>query len=121
MKRSKTSSLWFRLKTWYYVNRAKRKGLLDKYGFTNRGGFIKGLGFSAFPYSSNGGLFVEIHGGDTWARVSSISIRNRAKIILCNLCDNPAVSLDHGWPYNKERTLCAQHFDAFRHKSEVKN
>lgn len=110
MKRSKLSKLWRKLENWYYVNRAKRKGLLDKYGFTNRGGYIKGLGFSAFPYSANGGLFVQIHGGDMWARVVRVSERNKDKVIRCNLCAAPAVSLDHGWPYNSDLTLCVEHF-----------
>lgn len=79
-----------------------------KYGLTGDSGFIGDCHFSA-PYDCNGMVFVEHD--NWWKRMDKKEAKKKGlKIIKCEYCDKPAVSLDHHWPYMSDTTVCAKHF-----------
>ncbi len=80
-----------------------------KYGLTGDSGIIDHVHFSA-NYDCNGKVFVEHEGH--WKRVTKTKAAKKGlKIIKCVYCDNPAVSLDHLWPYCNDHTVCKNHFN----------
>ena len=85
---------------------------MGKYGLSGNSGFVTKDLHIAAPYDSNGMVFVEQFDGEfgmTWERVK-IEEAISANIIRCYLCDKPAVSLDHYWPYHSELCRCEDHY-----------
>jgi len=84
-----------------------------KYGIKGNTGLgVGGMFHMSAPYDCNGMVFVEKEHeewGTVWERVDSDKAEGR-KIITCFMCDKPAVSLDHLWPYHSEMCRCAEHF-----------
>ena len=63
------------------------------------------------PYDSNGMVFVETD-DIGWKRVpEKVVKRHKHTVIKCYVCENPAVRLDHLWPYYTEMTACKDHLD----------
>lgn len=106
------------------------KTSIGKYGITGS----TGLGVSGFfhvsaPYDCNGKVFVEweyvstltnnetpevkIEKWDGWKRMTmKRALKENRKIILCCQCNEPAVSLDHFYPYMSNRNFCQKHHEA---------
>lgn len=86
------------------------KNTLTKRGLTGNSGFIGNIHISA-PYDSNGRVFVETE-DIGWVRVpKNTAKRHKLTVIKCYVCENPAVRLDHLWPYHTEMTACKDHLD----------
>lgn len=90
---------------------------LTEHGLTGRSGYLVNNIPSAIHVSANyaamdGNVFVET-GEDNvpeWERVTlEQAIKEGKKIIKCSYCQNPAISLDHFWPYHSEMNYCAEH------------
>jgi hypothetical protein len=48
---------------------------------------------------------------DTWKRVPvSKAIEKKMQIITCCKCKDPAVALDHHFPYDNYHNRCAKHW-----------
>ena len=89
---------------------------MGKYGLSGSSGMVGGGLHIAASYDCNGMVFVEVQDEDVglwWKRVAKEEAEE-GKIIKCSMCDKPAVSLDHYWPYYTERCLCADHFGSER-------
>lgn len=88
---------------------------IGKFGITGNTGLgVGGMFHVSAPYDSNGKVFVweqQHDGGETWYRVESDQA-DPAHIIRCSMCDKPAVSLDHLWPYYVEMNRCKEHYGA---------
>jgi hypothetical protein len=86
---------------------------IGKYGLKGNTGLCAcGVYHVSAPYDSNGKVFVSIRHkqwGEIWRRVSADKA-NPARVIRCSMCDKPAVSLDHLWPYHSEMNRCAKHY-----------
>lgn len=87
---------------------------MGKYGLSGNSGIVaEGLHIAA-PYDSNGGVFVEVEDeewGVVWRRVSKKKAESKGmKIISCSMCEKPAVSLDHHWPYFHDYCRCKDHY-----------
>lgn len=98
------------------MNKVK-SNILTKDGLTGNNGFnVLNLPFIAHVSASyaamNGNVFIET-GEDNvpeWERVTlEQAIKQKSKIITCSYCQNPAISLDHFWPYHSEMNYCADH------------
>jgi hypothetical protein len=100
------------------------KNTLTKIGLTGNSGMfpcttssngknVESVGFLhiSAPYDSgNGRVFVETK--DHWERVTQFDAkRYKRRVISCAYCDNPAVRLDHLWPYHAEMNACREHLD----------
>jgi len=86
-----------------------------KYGLVGNTGLVGEFGtfHISAPYDCNGKVFVgkehpEL--GETWDRVDA-SQADPSEIITCSMCDKPAVSLDHFYPYHSEMTRCEEHYN----------
>ena len=86
---------------------------MGKYGLSGNSGFVSEDKHVAASYDSNGMVFVEVddgHGGTWWRRIARKEAEDRGlSIILCSMCDKPAVSLDHHWPYDDDLNRCEKH------------
>lgn len=89
------------------------KNTLTKRGLTGNSGFIGNIHISA-PYAAGDGrVFVETK--DHWDRVTAFDAkRYKRTVIQCYVCENPAVRLDHLWPYHTEMTACKDHLDWYK-------
>ena len=79
----------------------------------NTGLGVGGIFHVSAPYDSNEKVFVRAKSkeyGEIWKRVDADKA-NKEDVITCCMCDKPAVSLDHLWPYYHEMNRCADHFD----------
>lgn len=87
---------------------------MGKYGLSGNDGMVADGLHIAAPYDSNGDVFVEIDHEDygvVWKRVPPEQARSLGlNVIKCSMCEKPAVSLDHYWPYYSEFNRCADHF-----------
>ena len=85
---------------------------LTKLGLTGNSGFIGNIHVSA-PYAAGRGMvFVETD-DIGWARVNEkMANRHKSTIIKCYHCDEPAIRLDHLWPYHIEYNACWLHLEA---------
>ena len=82
-------------------------------GITGDHGFINGIHYSA-PYDSCGRVFVLVSTSADrmwdWRRMSKRVAKSlRLNVIKCDQCDEPAVRLDHFWPYHSEMNSCRKH------------
>ncbi len=113
---------------------------LGKFGLKGNSGLgVGGFFHVSAPYDSNGKVFVEhtyhrkfkqngkteIESMDSWKRMDLKTARKQGKkIICCSMCDKPAVSLDHLWPYDIMFNRCAEHYhsdiDEKENKEKVK-
>ena len=100
--------------------------ILGKHGITGTMGLgVEGFFHLSAPYDSNGLVFVEYNfrykyekNGKTrievqpgWKRMTlKRAKREKRNIIRCCVCDKPAVSLDHLWPYDSYRNRCKKHY-----------
>ena len=87
---------------------------MGKFGIKGNTGLgVGGMFHVSAPYDSNGKVFIRVQDkewGVVWKRVSADKA-DPARVIRCCMCDKPAVSLDHLWPYHSERNRCAAHFN----------
>ena len=89
-----------------------------RYGLRGCSGlFVGGCFRVAAPYDCNGKVFVESESTDpddcapVWRRMSAKkAVREGRKIITCSMCNKPAVSLDHLWPYYRDMNRCKEHY-----------
>jgi len=82
---------------------------LGKFGIKGNTGLgVAGAFHLSAPYDSNGQVFVDCRDRG-WERVDADKA-NPDAIIRCCMCDKPAVSLDHLYPYHSEMNRCARHF-----------
>lgn len=85
---------------------------VGKFGIKGNTGLgIDGNFHVSLPYDCNGKAFVRLHDaewGETWVRVP-LGEADPDSIIRCYMCDNPAVCLDHLWPYYAEMNRCEDH------------
>ena len=90
------------------------KGEIGKYGLTGNSGVVAEGLHIAGSYDSNGGVFVSTIDDDyghVWERVDKErAVSEGMEIISCSMCEKPAVSLDHHWPYFSDYCRCADHF-----------
>ena len=82
-------------------------------GLTGNSGFVApGLHIAA-NYDCNGMVFVEVEDpewGLIWERMESIEAHEKGlQIIKCALCEKPATSIDHYFPYYQEMNRCDDH------------
>ena len=88
---------------------------MGKFGLTGDSGMVAdGLHISA-PYDSNGMVFVEVEDKE-WGVICERVEKEKAttekmNIITCSMCNKPAVSLDHYWPYYSDHCLCEEHYN----------
>ena len=104
---------------------AKKNKQIGKYGITGNTGLgIGGLFHVSMPYDSNGKVFIvqkleeklsdgRIGHYESWKRVDKDKVGNN-EIIKCSFCNEPAVRLDHLWPYYNEMNACEKHLDEFK-------
>ena len=107
------------------IEKAKKNGQIGKHGLTGNSGLgVGGFFHISMPYDCDGKVFVKwtykrrlpngkIEKMDSWKRVD----KNKAKdedIIRCFFCHNPAVRLDHLWPYYTEMDSCEEHLEEFK-------
>jgi hypothetical protein len=99
------------------------KNTLTKIGLTGNSGMfpcstssngknVESVGYLhiSAPYDSNGMVFVQ--DGDWWKRMpEKKAAKCHRSVIQCYACENPAVRLDHLWPYHTEMTACNDHLD----------
>lgn len=91
---------------------------VGKFGITGNSGLgVLGYFHCGLPYDSNGMVFVSVgRCGDRWVRMPidkakiAITRRKRREIIKCYMCEKPAISLDHLWPYHSELCRCEEHY-----------
>lgn len=104
----------------------KLAGSLGKYGIKGSTGLgVGGFFHVSAPYDANGNVFVEhtykrsyvldgkklVEKNDSWKRMTLAQAKKQKKrIILCCMCDKPAVSLDHLWPYEVLYNRCKEHY-----------
>lgn len=93
------------------------KNQLTKEGLTGGSGFgvesLEGIWHLNANYAATEGhVFVETKDVEyiEWRRVKTEDAKGH-RIISCSYCKNPAISLDHSWPYLTEATYCADHRD----------
>ena len=115
----------------------KLAGSLGKYGIKGSTGLgVGGFFHVSAPYDSNGLVFVEhtykryyvedgkkqVEKNDSWKRMSLANAKKQKKrIILCSICDKPAVSLDHLWPYEVLYNRCKEHYGQKIGQEEIEN
>ena len=90
----------------------KRLPKIGKYGIKGITGIgvLNGIFHLSAPYDSNGKIFVEMD-DFTWERMTKAQAKRQKKTIIpCFMCKNPAVSLDHLYPYHQEMNRCAKHY-----------
>jgi len=67
----------------------------------------------AASYGCNGMVFVEVfdeEAGITWARKSLVDTNKlKLPVIRCSMCNRPATSLDHYFPYYQDMNRCDKH------------
>lgn len=87
---------------------------MGKFGIKGNTGLgVGGMFHVSAPYDANGKVFICVHHkkwGEVWKRVRADKADPK-RIIRCCMCEKPAVSLDHLWPYHSEMNRCADHFD----------
>lgn len=104
----------------------KLAGSLGKYGIKGSTGLgVGGFFHVSAPYDSNGKVFVchtykrkYIQDGvvlteemDSWKRMTlARAKKEHRRIIPCSMCNRPAVSLDHLWPYEIMFNRCSEHY-----------
>ena len=88
---------------------------MGKYGIKGNTGLgVGGMFHVSAPYDSNGKVFVRVdhpEWGEVWERVDADKA-DPQRVIRCVMCDKPAVSLDHHWPYYSDMNRCADHHGA---------
>jgi len=85
---------------------------MGKYGLSGDIGFVGPNLHIAAPFDSNGGVWVVTFSEEEglWRkRVAKEDVGNQM-VISCALCDSPAVSLDHYWPYYQDMNRCEKHY-----------
>lgn len=93
------------------AKKVKRKS----YGLTGNTGVIRDDSGAMvmhlnMPYDSNDGVFIGDYQSMSWERVTKEKAKkNKLTPIKCSYCAEPAVRLDHSWPYLSSMTSCAQH------------
>lgn len=97
------------------VVRRRLKNAMGKHGLKGSTGLgVAGFFHVTASYDSNDKVFVEHdhpQWGTVWKRMSARQAkREKRRIIPCCMCDAPAVSLDHHWPYDETYNRCAEHF-----------
>jgi len=107
------------------VEIAKKNKQISKHGLTGNTGLgVGGFFHVSMPYDSNGKVFVVVklkeklpsgrfYTHESWKRVD-IKKAKEADIIRCAFCNNPAVRLDHLWPYYCETNSCEKHLNEFK-------
>lgn len=106
----------------------KNSPSLGKHGIKGNTGLgVAGFFHLSAPYDSNGKVFVQytyrrnfLQDGvvlteemDSWKRMTlARAKREKRAIIPCSMCKNPAVSLDHLWPYDILYNRCAEHYNS---------
>lgn len=114
------------------IDTIKKSSSLGKYGIKGSTGLgVEGFFHVSAPYDSNGKVFVHytykrklVQDGkviteetDSWKRMTlARAKREKRPIIRCSMCKEPAVSLDHMWPYDILYNRCAEHYNS---KSEM--
>lgn len=87
------------------------------YGLTGDSGIIRNdagrmVMHISMPYDSNDGVFIGDYQSMSWKRVSKEKAKkSKLTPIKCSYCAEPAVRLDHSWPYMSGMTSCASHLD----------
>ena len=87
------------------------------YGLTGNTGIIRDDSGAMvmhlnMPYDSNDKVFIGDYQSMSWERVSKEKAKkNKLTPIKCSYCAEPAVRLDHSWPYMSGMTSCASHLD----------
>ena len=84
-------------------------GFLDYFGLTGNSGLVPGGHIGATYSAGRGNVFVEVE--DFWQRVKKSEVTPGMNIVKCRLCDKPAVSLDHYYPYDIQFNRCEDHID----------
>jgi len=88
---------------------------MGKYGIKGNTGLgVGGMFHVSAPYDNNGKVFVRVdhpEWGEVWERVDADKA-DPQRVIRCVMCDKPAVSLDHHWPYYSDMNRCADHHGA---------
>lgn len=101
---------------------------LGKYGIKGSTGLgVEGFFHLSAPYDSNGKVFVQytyrrsyvkdgeklVEEMDSWKRMTLAKAKKEKRTIIpCSMCDKPAVSLDHHWPYENLFNRCKKHYGA---------
>lgn len=104
----------------------KNSPSLGKHGIKGNTGLgVEGFFHLSAPYDSNGMVFVQytyrrkyiqdgtvlIEEMDSWKRMTlARAKKEHRRIIPCSMCNKPAVSLDHLWPYEIVFNRCAEHY-----------
>ena len=98
------------------------KNTLTKIGLTGNSGMLPcatssnrktvdsiGIIHISAPYdATEGRVFVDTN--DHWERVTKFDAkRYKRRVITCYVCENPAVRLDHLYPYHAEMNACKEH------------
>ena len=107
------------------IKNAKKDKQIGKHGLIGNTGLgVGGFFHVSMPYDSNGKVFVVVkskeklpsgkfYTHESWKRVD-IKKAKEGNIIRCAFCNNPAVKLDHLWPYYCEMNACKKHLDDFK-------
>ena len=107
------------------IKNAKNNKQIGKHGLTGNTGLgVGGFFHVSMPYDSNGKVFVVVkskeklpsgkfYTHESWKRVDAKKAKD-ADIIRCAFCNNPAVKLDHLWPYYCEMNACEKHLEEFK-------
>ena len=86
---------------------------LGKYGITGNTGLgVGGFFHVSASYDSNGMVFVACEEDMMdWKRVPLEEAKEKnLQIINCCMCNKPAVSLDHHYPYLIDDNRCVEHY-----------
>ena len=99
------------------IKKIKSDSKVGKYGLKNNSGLgIGGFFHVSMPYDAGKGVFVEKmdkEWGLTWERMSlSKAKRLKKTIITCVMCNKPAISLSHCWPYIQDFDRCKKHYNS---------
>lgn len=96
------------------IAKAKEAGDIDDNGITGRGNYLPGIGLLSMNYSADGKIFIRDKTGEGWFRGTAEEAAKRGlRVIRCNYCDKPAVTLDHSYPYQTETTACQDHLKEY--------
>ena len=79
----------------------------DENGLTGNSGFVPGGHVSANYSAGEGNVF--ICQDDYWIRMKKTDIEPTDRVVRCRQCDNPAISIDHSYPYYSDGNYCEDH------------
>lgn len=89
-------------------------------GLTGTHGYVGDppMHISANFAAGQGMVFVETDDMN-WKRMKEAdALEQKKRVIRCSYCTQPAISVDHCWPYLQEATYCDQHRDWKKHVAE---